>query len=248
MIRFENITFGYRRRQPLLHDLSWNPKEGRTVLLGPNGAGKSTLLSLGAGALRPWQGAVHLDTTSPFSRSSRRQYLQEVAWMPQEVKALQGVSVREQVAYHAWLKGLTRSDSWDESKRMLGRVGLDQNMDKMMSALSGGQKRRVGLAQALVANPRVLLLDEPTVGLDPAQRARFRQVLSEVIEGGRASVIVSTHQVDDLTDVFDHVAVINRGALRFDGSVSDFLSLTTTTGSVTERVEASYTAVGDMDA
>lgn len=168
--------------------------------------------------------------------------------MPQEIKTLQGVSVREQVAYHAWLKGLTRSDSWDESKRMLERVGLDQNVDKMMSTLSGGQKRRVGLAQALVANPRVLLLDEPTAGLDPAQRARFRQVLSEVIEGGHASVIVSTHQVDDLTDVFDHVVVINRGALRFDGSVSDFLSLTTTTGSVTERVEASYAAVGDMDA
>jgi len=168
--------------------------------------------------------------------------------MPQEVKILQGVSVREQVAYHAWLKGLSRSDSWDESKRMLERVGLGENADQMMSLLSGGQKRRVGLAQALVADPRVLLLDEPTVGLDPAQRARFRQVLSEVIEGGRASVIVSTHQVDDLTNVFDHVVVMNRGALQFNGSVDTFLSLTTTTGSVTERVEASYSAVGNMDA
>jgi len=232
----------------LFNDLSWYPEEGRTVLLGPNGAGKSTLLSLGAGALRPWQGSVLLDGMSPFRRRSRRPYLQEVAWMPQEVKILQGVSVREQVAYHAWLKGLSRSDSWDESKRMLERVGLGENADQMMSLLSGGQKRRVGLAQALVADPRVLLLDEPTVGLDPAQRARFRQVLSEVIEGGRASVIVSTHQVDDLTNVFDHVVVMNRGALQFNGSVDTFLSLTTTTGSVTERVEASYSAVGNMDA
>jgi len=247
MLRFDKVSFAYRRRRNVLIDVSWVVPSGRSVLLGPNGAGKSTLLKIGAGALKSQVGAVTLDGALSSRSSARKTYLRNVSWMPQEIVVLPGMSCRECVAYHAWLKGLGRSASWDAAPALLDIVGLSDRLDEVASSLSGGQRRRLGLAQALVASPKVLLLDEPTAGLDPAQRARFRQTMHDVVARFETSIVVSTHQVDDLVDAFDTVAVMNRGEFVFIGSVADFMHLGDSAGGPLERAEAAYSALVGAD-
>jgi len=225
-ISFRGITFRYwRSASPVLDEFSWDVPMGRTVLLGPNGAGKTTLLSIGADLLRPKRGQVLLGNLNPRRRTQRGQYRRAVGWMPQQIRAVPGLTAREQVAYAGWLKGLSRSGAWESAAQALDRVGLRNLMDRKASELSGGQLRRVGLAQVLVHSPSVMLLDEPSVGLDPAQRARFREILYELPPD--VPVVVSTHQVDDLSELFNTVVVLESGKLRFTGTVEDFMSLAT---------------------
>lgn len=235
---FSHVTFRYRRSQrPVLVDFSWPVPPGRTVLLGPNGAGKSTLLSLAADALRPTRGHIRFDSLDATRRSQRTAYRRAIGWMPQQVRAVPGLTAQEQVAYAAWLKGLSRGEAWSAAAVALERVNLASLAASKTSTLSGGQLRRVGLAQVLVHDAAMLLLDEPTAGLDPAQRARFRETLGALPLDH--PVVVSTHQVDDLHAVFDTVAVLDRGVVRFEGSVAAFMALAPAT--VTERhAEAAY--------
>lgn len=240
-LSFEQITFRYRRSlRPVLDDFSWQVPAGRTVLLGPNGAGKSTLLALGADALRPTHGRIRFHALDAARRADRAAYRRAVGWMPQQVRAVPGLTAREQVAYAAWLKGLGRHHAWAAAAQALDRVGLAELAGRKTSMLSGGQLRRAGLAQVLVHDAAVLLLDEPTVGLDPAQRARFRELLAALPP--ERPVVVSTHQVDDLTELFDTVVVLADGTIKFEGSVEAFLALAPST--VTERRgEAAYARI-----
>ncbi|HEY8503352.1 MAG TPA: ATP-binding cassette domain-containing protein [Gemmataceae bacterium] len=240
-LRFEQVTFWYRRAAgPVLDRFSWQVPTGRTVLLGPNGAGKSTLLAVGADALRPARGRVRLESLDPRRRADRAAYRRAVGWMPQQVRAVPGLTAQEQVAYAGWLKGLPRSRAWLAASEALGRVGLAELAGQKAATLSGGQLRRVGLAQALVHGAKVLLLDEPTAGLDPAQRARFRELL--VALPPELPVVVSTHQVDDLSELFDTVVVLDRGVIRFTGTVPAFLELAAP-AEAGKRAEAAYARV-----
>ncbi len=222
-LRFESLTYGYSRKKRVFEDFSWEVQRGRTVLLGPNGAGKSTLIGLGANALTPKAGRVSLGELDPRHIRHRARYRRLVGWMPQQIRAVPGLTAREQVAYAGWLKGLSRTEAWQRAGEALEMVDLTALGDSKASTLSGGQLRRVGLAQVLVHSPQVLLLDEPSVGLDPAQRARFRDILTRL--PGELAVLVSTHQVDDLSEVYDRVAVITEGRIVFEGPVGDFMSL-----------------------
>lgn len=234
VLDFSNIDFTYKRqKQPVLRNLSLQIRAQSTVLLGPNGAGKSTLLGLAAGFHVPQRGTLTI---------AGAQGQNKVGWMPQDIRAVPGLSAREQVAYAGWLGGMKRNDSWIGAASALERVNLAAEMDKPSKVLSGGQLRRVGLAEALVHSPDVLLLDEPTVGLDPAERARFRSILQSL--AGQCSVLVSTHMVDDLDELFDDVAVLEKGVVRYFGPVNEFLELgSTTTGS--RAAETAYLKVLD---
>ena len=143
--------------------------------------------------------------------------------MPQQVRAIPGLTSREQVAYAGWLKGMSRSAAWTEAPAALERVDLTGEADRLTAQLSGGQQRRVGLAQLLVHRADLLLLDEPTAGLDPGQRARFRETLRRTAQD--VPVVVSTHRVDDLTDLFDTVVVMDHGRIPFQGSTEAFMAL-----------------------
>ncbi|MGE5098381.1 MAG: ATP-binding cassette domain-containing protein [Deltaproteobacteria bacterium] len=236
-LTFDAVTFAYGwLKPPVLQAFDWSVPEGRTVLLGPNGAGKSTLLSLGADALRPRRGRVRYGATS--SPNERRR---KVGWMPQHVRPFPGLTVREQVAYAGWLKGLAQSTAWTEAAGALELVGLGDLQDRRAATLSGGQLRRLGIAQTLVHQAEVLLLDEPTAGLDPAQRARFRTVLTSLPQSSR--IVVSTHQVDDLSDVYHHVVVLCEGTIRFQGAVDAFLAIASAGD---RRAERAYAAVMDV--
>lgn len=243
LLEFQNVVFAYRRRGRLILDgLTWRVPPGRTVLLGANGAGKSTVLGIGSGALAPRSGSLRWggDPLRGSRRGGRQRLLESVGWMPQDVRALGGLAAREQVAYAGWLKGLSTKDAWARATDALDQVGLAPDQDRAAKALSGGQLRRLGLAEVLVAHPQVLLLDEPTVGLDPAQRARFREVLKNL--GHDRPVVVSTHQVDDLDELFDTAVVIDRGEIRFAGSVTEFLGLGDGADTV-RRAESAYLSV-----
>lgn len=237
-IALESVSYGYgRRRRPVLSDFDYWLPEGLTILLGPNGAGKSTLLKLAAGVTSPKTGTVTFDGVPAQSKEYRR----AVAWMPQTITPLPSLTAREYVAYAGWLKGMTRSSAWDAAPRALARVEMGRKARERTSQLSGGQLRRVGVACALVHEARVLLLDEPTAGMDPRQRRVFRDLLASLKEDVR--VLMSTHDVADLAEEADHVSVLANGRLVLSGTTAEFLAYTPP-GTVEGRsAEGAYTAL-----
>jgi ABC-2 type transport system ATP-binding protein len=221
-LAFNHVFFGYGRRRSVLEDLSFEFRDGSTLLLGPNGAGKSTMLGLAASALKPDAGEVLMDGISA-SGGSLREYRRRLSWMPQHIRPMPGLSVREQVAYAGWLKGMSKAAAWDRSRHSLEQVGLAQNADRRPRDLSGGELRRLGVAQTLVHDARWLLMDEPTAGLDPAQRMDFQNLVSELRES--VQLVISTHQTEDIDSNYDWVVVLNEGRVRFSQSTGNFLRL-----------------------
>lgn len=210
------IRFSYSRRQPPLFDglnLTLGNTEGPTVLLGLNGAGKTTLLRLCAGELKPSAGSITM-TAGLDPRSS-------VSLMPQQIRPIPGFRVIEQVAYSAWLAGCSSADSQDRAVEALRTVQLDDHLTHKPDRLSGGQLRRVGLAQALVGEQPIILLDEPTAGLDPAQRRVFRDLLTRL--GRTRSLLVSTHDTSEIDAMYTRVIVLDKGRIVHDGCTQDFL-------------------------
>ncbi|MFF9866008.1 ABC transporter ATP-binding protein [Streptomyces sp. NPDC013953] len=222
-LRYEACTFRHpRKSRPVLDQLDLEFPSHHTVLLGPNGAGKSTLLSLGASAARPQSGRVRYGNLDPSQRGSVRTFRRKVSWLPQQPGFLPGLTCREHVAYVGWLKGMRESAAWRSAPEAIERVGLSDKLNHRITSLSGGQKQRVAIAQALVHEAEVLLLDEPTVGLDPRQRSQFLRLLAGL--RGSVHVILSTHDVSDLDETFDHVVVLEAGQTRFAGSMDEFAS------------------------
>ncbi|MEU5612639.1 ATP-binding cassette domain-containing protein [Streptomyces sparsogenes] len=237
-LRLDSCTYSYRRWQaPVLKDLSYQLARGLTVLLGPNGAGKSTLLKLAAGVTRPQAGAVILNRTS--SRSKK--YRSAVAWMPQNISPMPTLTAREYVAYVGWLKGMNRTDAWQNAHRSLARVELADAAQTKTSRLSGGQLRRVGVAASLVHGARILLLDEPTAGMDPHQRRVFRDLLNTLTP--EVTVLMSTHDVADLADDADHVTVLNSGTIIHSGTTDTFFSHTPPGTAAGRAAEGAYSAL-----
>jgi ABC-2 type transport system ATP-binding protein len=227
---FRDLAFAYPRSSifggagpRIFEAFNWSAPTGATVILGPNGAGKTTLLSLGATVLRPTAGTVRLDGRETTRREHVVAIRRAVGWMPQHFRAIPGLTAREQVAYAGWLKGMPRDEAWRQAADALAKVALSDEGDRRTAELSGGQQRRVGLAQLLVHRAQLLLLDEPTAGLDPGQRSRFRDTVRALASS--TPVVVSTHQVDDLTDLFDTVVVLDHGQIRFQGDVAAFMAL-----------------------
>jgi ABC-2 type transport system ATP-binding protein len=188
-------------------------------LLGPNGAGKTTLIRALATVLPPAGGKLELLGKPIGDRSGLRALRRRIGYLPQEFGYYPKFTVREFVEYIAWLKEMERGQVAGAVQRAIDRVGLTDRADDKMKTLSGGMLRRAGIAQAIVNDPDVLLLDEPTVGLDPAQRLDFRTLLRGL--GERATVLVSTHLVEDVAAVCSHVVLMEAGKLVFEGTPAD---------------------------
>ncbi|WP_308294480.1 ATP-binding cassette domain-containing protein [Streptomyces sp. RKAG290] len=220
----------------MIRDLTFDFPSGRTVFLGPNGAGKTTVLSLAASVLRPQSGTVGYGRRTTARRGDLSAYRRRIAWLPQRTEAVPGLTVREQVAYVGWLKGMSRSAAWDAAPGAVRQVELSEKLDRKVGELSGGQQRRVGVAQCLVHDAEALLLDEPTAGMDPRQRRVFHDILATLDR----HVLLSTHDVADLEDSYDHVVVLNAGAIRFSGTVAEFTALAPADTAYGRRAEAAY--------
>ena len=206
---------------------------GVTGLLGPNGAGKTTLLRILATVGAPDAGTVEVLGHDPGSVEGRLAIRRQLGYMPQEPGFHRSFTAFEFVDYVAILKEWgDRRARHDEVRRVLAVVGLEPVMHKRIRALSGGMRRRVAIAQALLGSPRLLVLDEPTAGLDPEQRLRFRELL-----GGQegATVLLSTHQTDDVAALCQHVVVLTAGTVRFAGAPRDLARLAAGRGWVADH-------------
>lgn len=218
-----------------LTDVTFDLGPGVTALLGVNGAGKSTLLSVCAGILPPGTGTVHVSTRSLYARRERRAALGSVSLMPQVASFPSNLTAHDVVSYSGWLKGMPGGLAARRAKDSLSSVGLEAVINRKCGSLSGGMLRRVALAQALVSQPEVVLLDEPSTGLDPEQR----RGMVELIRGLSSTVFLSSHVVEDVKDLARHVIVLDGGRVVFNGSVTTLTSGLTDDG-IRSPVEAGF--------
>ena len=221
-VRLESVSKRYGSIRAV-DDVTIALAEGITGLLGPNGAGKTTLLGLMATLTAPDSGRVDLLGLDPSHPTQRRQLRRRLGYMPQEPGFHRRFSVFDFVDYVAILKEHTDTRARHaEVERVLDLVGLTDRADTRIGKLSGGMRRRVALAQALLGDPHLLLLDEPTAGLDPEQRLRFRDLVSRM--GESRIVVVSTHQTEDVAALCQRVAVMHAGQVRFDGTPAEMIA------------------------
>ena len=203
-------------------DAAFGP--GVSGLLGPNGAGKTTMLRILATVLPADHGGLEVLGVDPTTGAGRLAVRRRLGYLPQEPGFHRHFTAFEFVDYVAILKEWAdRRPRHDEVRRVLTLVGLDAVMHKRISELSGGMRRRVGIAQSLLGRPDLLVLDEPTAGLDPEQRLRFRELLGT--EAAGATVLLSTHQTDDVAALCQHVVVLLEGQVRFAGTPGDLAAL-----------------------
>ena len=188
-------------------------------LLGPNGAGKTTLMRALATVLKPDGGRLSLLGEPVDGGGDLRRVRRGLGYLPQQFGFYPRFTVREFVEYMAWLKEMPKTAIPDAVQRAIERVDLTAKAGTRMKTLSGGMLRRAGIAQAIVNDPAVLLLDEPTVGLDPEQRLDFRGLLRDL--GVDGCVLVSTHLVEDVAAACTDVVIINEGRLVHQGTADD---------------------------
>ncbi|GAA3525418.1 ABC transporter ATP-binding protein [Aeromicrobium panaciterrae] len=196
---------------------------GVTGLLGPNGAGKTTLLRALATVSSPNSGHVRILGHDPADIDGRLAIRRTLGYLPQDAGFPRGFSAFEAIDYLAILKEHIRASArHDEVRRVLALVGLQDVSTKKVRTLSGGMRRRLALAQTLLGHPDLLVLDEPTVGLDPEQRIRFREIISEA--GVGRTVVLSTHQTEDVAALCSHVVVMDHGRSVFAGTVPELVA------------------------
>lgn len=211
MIEVEGLTKNYGDVRAL-RGISLVIGTGVFGLLGPNGAGKTTFIRIIATLLPPTSGkATVFGHDVVHDRLPIRKML---GYLPQEYGAYPKLTGREYLEYIAALKGIRRPKG--EIERLLSQFGLSEVARRKVTSYSGGMLRRLGIAQALLGNPKVLLVDEPTAGLDPEERVRFREYLMEL--AGERIVVLSTHLVEDVAIACDQLAVLNQGEIRYFGT------------------------------
>jgi ABC-2 type transport system ATP-binding protein len=206
-----------------LHEVTLNVGNGMFGLLGPNGAGKTTLMRILAGLVSPSEGSVLVEGHDVSTEGGKVAVKAMLGYLPQELGLYPDLTARQFVDYMGILKGL--ADSGQRRRRVsdvLSVVGLTDVSDRKLKGFSGGMKRRVGIAQALLNDPRVMIVDEPTAGLDPEERIRFRNLLVDLASD--RIVLLSTHIVEDISQTCRDMAILNQGRVIFRGSPADLIA------------------------
>ena len=218
-----HVTVGYGSRI-VLDDVSFSVRPGNTFLVGENGAGKTTLLKVILGALRPMSGEVAVQG-APVTGAARDRLLQGIGYLPQDFAVPEHLRVAEFLRYMAWLRMIPKRDIDAAARGALDAVALSEQWDSRLGTLSGGMLRRVGVAQAILHRPGVLLLDEPTVGLDPAARVEFRRLVAEL--GRTTAVVCSTHLLEDAAMVGGTLIALHGRGIAFEGATDELLNRST---------------------
>ncbi len=215
-IKIENLNKIYKGGSYAVKNLNLDIPNGMFGLLGPNGAGKSTLMRILVTLMKPTSGKVYFNDME--LSKNRREVRSMLGYLPQDFSFFSKLKTYEFLDYAARLSGMKNSAARRVAvDQMLEEVGLFEARDRNANKLSGGMKRRLGIAQALINNPRVIIVDEPTTGLDPEERIRFRNLLS-TISTRDVIIILSTHIVSDISSTCDNMALLNSGKLAFSGS------------------------------
>lgn len=215
MLQLHNLSYSYRRGTQALQGVSCTLHSPSVAILGPNGAGKSTLLKLITTATTPQEGTFTAAGWSSQDLAGLRDYRRKLGVMPQALNIFRGYSCQEFLHYVAWLREVPVLEGPDRVEHALRAVELWDRREDPVKQLSGGMRQRLGLAQALVNQPQLLVLDEPTVGLDPRQRSEFRTYIRRLLP--RTVVVLATHLVDDVAAIADEVLVLDAGQVRFAG-------------------------------
>jgi ABC-2 type transport system ATP-binding protein len=215
-IEIRGLNKTYPNGNQALKDINLEFGIGMFGLLGPNGAGKSSLMRILVTLMKPSSGIVLVDGVD--IQKHRKEIRKMLGYLPQDFRFFTSLKTWEFLDYSGSLAGLkNRKERIKEVDRLLDQVGLLEVRDRRANKLSGGMKRRLGIAQALIGSPRIIIVDEPTTGLDPDERIRFRNILSQLSQND-VTIILSTHIVGDISSTCQGMALLNRGDLVFSGS------------------------------
>lgn len=215
-LELKDICMSYGKKE-VLHHINYKFGQGIYGLLGPNGAGKSTLINILVGLLPPVDGIVTLDGI-PIAKM-KTEYFEHIGYMPQYAGYYKNFTVYEIMDFFAGLKGINKNHRRERIIQLLEYVNMADNAGTKIGACSGGMKQRVGIAIALLNNPEIVILDEPTAGLDPIERIRFKQLIADL--GKKSTVILSTHIVTDVENIADEVILLSHGKIIKHGSVEE---------------------------
>ncbi|MCM1106868.1 MAG: ABC transporter ATP-binding protein [Blautia sp.] len=210
-LKIDRLTKQYKNKIAV-DRLSYSFGPGIYGLLGANGAGKTTLMRMICGILTPTGGTITLDKTDVVSEA----YRDRLGYLPQDFGYYPNFTGRDFLMYMAALKGIGKKAAKERVESLLTLVAMEDAADKKMKTYSGGMKQRIGIAQALLNEPDLLILDEPTAGLDPKERVRFRNLIAELGKG--SIVLLSTHIVSDVDKIADRILMMKEGQLVFDGT------------------------------
>tara|TARA_B110000014_G_C20065034_1_gene554997 strand:- start:396 stop:1280 length:885 start_codon:yes stop_codon:yes gene_type:complete len=232
-LKINNLTKTYSNGVKALNNVSIEIENGMFGLLGPNGAGKSSLMRTLAALQDADEGSATLDDIDILNQP--KELRKNLGYLPQEFGVYSRITALQLLDHLAILKGITNSSERKELvKYLLNKVNLYDKRNKNVKGFSGGMKQRVGIAQALIGNPKLIIVDEPTAGLDPGERNRFYNLLAEV--GKEVIVILSTHIVDDIRELCTKMAIMNEGQFVYQGSPQN--AIDELNGKVYQRIVA----------
>lgn len=229
-LQVENLYKSYNKRKEALRNVSFTLHKGTYGLLGENGAGKSTLMRMLATVDFPTKGEIRYGGENIFSMDE--EYRNLIGYMPQNYNVYPGFTARDFLEYMGVLKGIPKERLKTRIDEVLEFVNLSDFAGKKVKTFSGGMKRRIGIAQAIINEPEILILDEPTAGLDPKERIRFSNIISDM--GKDKIVLLSTHIVSDIEAIASELVVMKKGEVLETGNVGDLVQ--TVKGQVWETV------------
>ena len=215
----DNLTKSFGSFTAVDH-ISLTMSKGVYGLLGVNGAGKTTLMRMLCTLLKPTGGSISCNGKDIFQMDG--EYRNLLGYLPQDFGFYPEFSVKDYLLYIAAIKGLRPAIARKRTKDLIAKVGLTRAENKKMKQLSGGMKRRAGIAQAMLNDPKILILDEPTAGLDPNERIRFRNLISELSED--RLVLLSTHIVSDVEFIANQIMLMKNGELFYEGTTEELIS------------------------
>jgi ABC-2 type transport system ATP-binding protein len=220
-ISIQSLNKVYPNGNHALKDINLEIKEGMFGLLGPNGAGKSSLMRILVTLMKPSSGKVLINGKDA---AKNRGYIRSMlGYLPQDFSFFSNLTTYEFLDYAARLAGMDNSRKRSQAvNHLLEEVGLFDVRSRKAGKLSGGMKRRLGIAQALINDPKIVIVDEPTTGLDPEERIRFRNLLAR-LSSQEVIIILSTHIVADISSTCEHMALLNRGQVAFSGSPEELI-------------------------
>lgn len=217
----KNIKFSYSNRE-VLSDITFEHRNnGIIALLGPNGAGKTTLMRILVGLKQADSGNVYFNEENLLNDHNK--LIKIIGYLPQNFEIYSNVSGLDFLSYVCDMKMLNKEEKENNIEFVIQKFNLEKVIKKRFGSYSGGYKRRLGIAQAVIGNPKLIIIDEPTVGLDPEQRFEFRQYLTDI--GQDKIVLISTHIVEDIAFYCNKVIVLNGGKITFDGTSKEIIKL-----------------------
>ena len=220
MIKVKNLVKNYGGKKPAVNDVTFSIGKGEIVgLLGPNGAGKTTIMKMITGYLNPSQGEVLVDgintLDNPITVKSK------IGYLPERSPLYNDMTVYEYLSFVADVRGLVGNEKYQKITEMIVLVNLEKVVARKIKELSNGYKKRVGLASAMIHDPEILILDEPTAGLDPNQIIMFRKILRRLSE--QKTIILSTHVLSEIEAICEKVIIINSGKIVADNSLQELM-------------------------